>query len=116
MGKVTISFVWAFIQKFGNTFLSFISNIILARLLLPEDYGAIGMIMIFIVISNTFIDGGFGSALIQKTIALVGSFMSGNATLLVDGLQFVVAVLLMVLGVMVAFSCLKKLFSRKAAA
>lgn len=37
MGKVTISFVWAFIQKFGNTFLSFISNIILARLLLPED-------------------------------------------------------------------------------
>lgn len=67
MGKVTISFVWAFIQKFGNTFLSFISNIILARLLLPEDYGAIGMIMIFIVISNTFIDGGFGSALIQKT-------------------------------------------------
>ena len=54
--------------------------------------------------------------MIQKTIALVSNFMSGNATLLVDGLQFVVAVLLMVLGVMVAFSCLKKLFGRKAAA
>ena len=64
----------------------------------------------FVMLAVTF------TALVQKTIALVGSFMSGNATLLVDGLQFVVAVLLMVLGVMVAFSCLKKLFDRKAAA
>ena len=39
-----------------------------------------------------------------------------NATLLVDGLQFVVAVLFLVLGVIVAFSCLKKLFGKKAAA
>lgn len=67
MGKVTTSFIWAFIQKFGNTTLSFISNVVLARLLLPVDYGAIGMIMIFIAVSNTFIDGGFGSALIQKS-------------------------------------------------
>ena len=67
-------------------------------------------IPMFVMLAVTF------TALIQKTIALVGSFMSGNATLLVDGLQFVVAVLLMVLGVMVAFSCLKKLFGRKAAA
>ena len=67
-------------------------------------------IPMFVMLAVTF------TALIQKTIALVSNFMSGNATLLVDGLQFVVAVLLMVLGVMVAFSCLKKLFGRKAAA
>ena len=67
-------------------------------------------IPMFVMLAVTF------TALIQKTVALVGNFMSGNATLLVDGLQFVVAVLLMVLGVMVAFSCLKKLFGRKAAA
>ena len=67
-------------------------------------------IPMFVMLAVTF------TALIQKTIALVSNFMSGNATLLVDGLQFVVAVLLMVLGVMVAFSCLKKLFGRKAVA
>ena len=57
---------WAFIQRVGVVLTSFISNIILARLLSPDDYGCIGMLMIFIAISNAFIDGGFGSALIQK--------------------------------------------------
>lgn len=46
--------------------ISFVSNIILARLLTPDDYGCVGMLMIFITVANTFIDGGFGSALIQK--------------------------------------------------
>lgn len=46
--------------------LSFIANMILARLLSPSDFGVIGMIMVFVYISNTFIDSGFGSALIQK--------------------------------------------------
>lgn len=50
------------------------------------------------------------TALIQKTVALVKNIADGQATFLVDGLQFIVAVLLMVLGVLVAFSCLKKLF------
>ena len=56
------------------------------------------------------------TALIQKTIALVKNIINGQATFLVDGLQFIVAILLMVLGVMVAFSCLKKLFVKEAAA
>lgn len=54
------------------------------------------------------------TALIQKTIALVKNIAGGQATFLVDGLQFIVAILLMVLGVLVAFSCLKKLFCKKA--
>lgn len=45
---------------------SFIANVVLARLLTPSDFGAIGMLAIFVSISTTFIDGGFGSALIQK--------------------------------------------------
>ncbi len=61
----------------------------------------------FIMLAVTF------TALIQKTIALVRNMMAGQATLLVDGLQFVVAILLMVLGILVAFSCLKKLFTAK---
>ena len=52
---------------------------------------------------------------IHKTIALVKNIAGGQATFLVDGLQFIVAVLLMVLGVLVAFSCLKKLFGKSSA-
>ena len=61
----------------------------------------------FIMLAVTF------TALIQKTIALVTNIVNGQATLLVDGLQFIVAILLMILGVLVAFSCLKKLFTAK---
>ena len=61
----------------------------------------------FIMLAVTF------TALIQKTIALVTNMVNGQATLLVDGLQFIVAILLMILGVLVAFSCLKKFFTAK---
>ena len=64
----------------------------------------------FIMLAVTF------TALVQKTIALVKNIAGGNATMLVDGLQLIVAILLMVLGVLVAFSCLKKLFTKKAEA
>ena len=64
--KTLSGILWSSIQKFGTMGISFVSNIILARLLTPEDYGCIGMLMIFILVANTFIDGGFGSALIQK--------------------------------------------------
>lgn len=64
--KAITGMLWSLFQRFGTMGISFVSNIILARLLTPEDYGCIGMLMIFILIANTFIDGGFGSALIQK--------------------------------------------------
>lgn len=57
---------WSAIQKFGISIISFLSNIVLARLLTPDDYGCIGMLAIFIVISNSLILGGFVSALIQR--------------------------------------------------
>lgn len=64
--KAISGVIWSSIQKFGTMGISFVSNIILARLLTPDDYGCVGMLMIFITVANTFIDGGFGSALIQK--------------------------------------------------
>ena len=57
---------WSAIQKFGISIMSFLSNIVLARLLTPDDYGCIGMLTIFIVVSNSLILGGFVSALIQR--------------------------------------------------
>ena len=61
----------------------------------------------FIMLAVTF------TALVQKVIALVGNVVNGKATFLVDGLQLIVAAALMVLGVCVAYSCLRKLFTTK---
>lgn len=58
--------IWTALQKYSTMLIQFISGIILARLLTPYDYGCIGMLMIFMVLAESFIDGGFGSALIQK--------------------------------------------------
>lgn len=64
--KAASGMVWTALQKYSLMFITFISGIILARLLTPYDYGCIGMLSIFMVLAETFIDGGFGSALIQK--------------------------------------------------
>lgn len=64
--KAAAGMVWTAFQKYSNSIVSFISSIILARLLTPYDYGCIGMLSIFMVLAEVFIDGGFGSALIQK--------------------------------------------------
>lgn len=58
--------MWTSIQKFAGMGISFISGIILARLLTPEDYGCIGMLSIFMLVAGSFVDGGFATALIQK--------------------------------------------------
>lgn len=64
--KAASGMVWTALQKYSTMFIQFISGIILARLLTPYDYGCIGMLSIFMVLAEAFIDGGFGSALIQK--------------------------------------------------
>lgn len=64
--KAVSGIVWTAIQKYSTIFIQFISGIVLARLLTPYDYGCIGMLTIFMTLAQTFIDGGFGSALIQK--------------------------------------------------
>lgn len=64
--KAVTGMVWTFIQRFMSIFIQFVSNIVLARLLTPDDYGCIGMLTIFMLLSATIIDGGFSSALIQK--------------------------------------------------
>lgn len=58
--------VWTALQKYSTMGIQFISGIILARLLTAYDYGCIGMLTIFMSLAESFIDSGFGSALIQK--------------------------------------------------
>lgn len=58
--------VWNIVEKITVKGASFVISIILARLLTPEDYGIIGMLLFFIMLSNIFIESGFVKALIQK--------------------------------------------------
>jgi teichuronic acid exporter len=64
--KTVSGLIWSFIDQFANLGLTFVVGIILARLLSPREFGLIGMITVFIAVSESFIDSGFSSALIRK--------------------------------------------------
>lgn len=64
--KTISGLIWSAIERFGYTLIMFISNLFLARLLSPNDFGVIAMIIVFISISSIIVDSGFGSALIQR--------------------------------------------------
>lgn len=65
--KKTISgMLWSFTDLMANQGIQFIIQVILARLLLPEHFGLIGMILVFIAVSNVIIDSGFTTALIRE--------------------------------------------------
>lgn len=58
--------IWSAVERFSTQGVQFLFGILLARLLTPNDYGMIAMLAIFIAVSQTFIDSGFGNALIRK--------------------------------------------------
>lgn len=76
-GKIAGGMKWAGIESFAGKFLSIVTGIIIARQLMPSDYGLIGMLAIFIAISNTFLNSGISSALIQKKNASQADFSTG---------------------------------------
>lgn len=57
---------WNLIERIGVQGIKFILGIILARLLMPADFGLIGMITVFFAIAQVFVQSGFGHAYIQK--------------------------------------------------
>ena len=60
------SVFWSAVDRFASQGLQFLLGIFIARLLLPSDYGLIAMLAIFLAIAETFVQSGFGTALIQK--------------------------------------------------
>ena len=64
--KTVFGMMWGAVGKVGTLTINFLSNLVLARLLMPQDYDCIGMLAIFLAVSNIFIQGGLGAALIQK--------------------------------------------------
>ena len=65
-GKVIKGIAWSAIDKIAVRGMSFLIGIIIARILMPSDYGVIGMVAVFITLSTLFVDSGFSQALVQK--------------------------------------------------
>lgn len=63
---VVSSLLWKFLERCSVQGIQFVLQIILARLLCPEDYGLIALILAFVSIANVFVQSGFNTALIQK--------------------------------------------------
>lgn len=64
--KVFSGLIWKFAERISAQVVTFVVSIILGRLLMPEDYGLITMVTIFITFANCIVTNGFGSSLIQK--------------------------------------------------
>ncbi len=64
--KVFSGVVWTVLERFSASGVSFVVSIVLARVLMPDDYGLVAMVMIFITLADVFINSGFNTALIQK--------------------------------------------------
>ena len=60
---------WSFIDSIAGQGITFLVGLVLARLLTPEEYGLIGIIIIFIALFNSIVDSGFSNALIRKNDA-----------------------------------------------
>lgn len=59
-------FKWNAIGQVSAKAVHFALGLLIARMLMPEDYGVIGMLAIFVAIAQAFVDSGFGNALIRK--------------------------------------------------
>jgi O-antigen/teichoic acid export membrane protein len=64
--QATKGFLWNALERFSGHLLSLVIGVALARILTPEDFGLLGMLVIFTSVASTFVESGMGSGLIQK--------------------------------------------------
>lgn len=64
--SIITSLIWKFMERLGVHGIQFVLQIILARILLPEDFGIIVLVVVFITVANVLVQSGFNIALIQK--------------------------------------------------
>jgi teichuronic acid exporter len=75
---VLSSLLWKLMERGGTQGIQFVVQVILARMLLPEDYGVIALVVIFTSIAGVFIQSGLNTALIQKKDVDEADFSSRN--------------------------------------
>lgn len=66
VNSVSTSFFWKLLERFGVSGVQFVLQILLARLLSPEHYGALSIMIIFTALANVFVQNGFNTALVQN--------------------------------------------------
>lgn len=64
--KILSNFIWRFLERCGAQLVQFLVSIVLARILMPKEYGTVALLTAFITILTVFIDSGLSNALIQK--------------------------------------------------
>lgn len=64
--NVVNNFIWRFAERCGAQAVTLIVSIVLARILIPSDFGTVSLVMVFTTIMQVFVDSGLGTALIQK--------------------------------------------------
>lgn len=64
--QVVVNLFWKLLERFGTQGIQFIIQIILARLLFPEDYGILALVVIFTNIAQVFVKSGLSTSIIQK--------------------------------------------------
>lgn len=64
--RVLKATLWSFLQRAGSLIIGFVTNMVLARLLEPEDFGCVAIILVFVSFADILVDSGLSSALIQK--------------------------------------------------
>ena len=64
--NILSSLCWKLMERGGTQGIQFLVSLILARILSPEEYGIIAIVMVFIALANVFVESGFNTALIQK--------------------------------------------------
>lgn len=74
--NIVSNVLWKLAERMLAQIVTLVVSIVLARLLLPEDYGAISMVTVFITIANVFVVEGIPTALIQKKDANSCDFSS----------------------------------------
>lgn len=66
MHRMFSGVLWKFLEKISSQLISFIVSTILARILLPEQYGVIAIVNVFIMLADVFLTSGLGNSLVQK--------------------------------------------------
>lgn len=64
--KLLFGTIWSLLGQFGTMGLNLFSNILIARVLTPFEFGQVGIIMFFVVLATVFTDGGLSGALVRK--------------------------------------------------
>ena len=63
---VFVALIWKFLEKGSYQVILFIVTLVLARLLTPDDYGTVAIVLVLINLATVFVEGGLSTALVQK--------------------------------------------------